>query len=130
MHHAELIRAMIEKSENNLGSACLNHEHGYYDDAASRAWFAVYHVLTAALLSRGHRLPTPHQRVVNEFEKEFVKSGEFSGDMLSQIRALLEGRQMGDYDVTARLNEQAALVAIEQARHVIDAVKKKLGLGQ
>jgi hypothetical protein len=51
--NADEIRAMLAKAEDKMKTARLNYEGGQFDDAVSRAYYAVFHAVSAALFSRG-----------------------------------------------------------------------------
>lgn len=51
MTKAETIAAILHKAKSKLVTSRLDFENGQFDDAVSRAYYAVYHGMTAALFS-------------------------------------------------------------------------------
>ena len=49
----ETLKAMIEKAEEKLDIATKEFEMGYYGDAVSRAYYAVFHAISAVLAHNG-----------------------------------------------------------------------------
>jgi len=54
---ADPVKALLEKSRSKLNAAHVLYRDGLYDDSVSRAYYAVFHALTAALLSKGQSFP-------------------------------------------------------------------------
>ena len=61
--YAEEIAANIERAEQSLGAARSLVAQGYYDIAASRAYYAAFYAATAVLLSEGLEL-SKHSGVI------------------------------------------------------------------
>ena len=68
----ELIKGYIQKAEGKLGVARRLFASGDYEDAVSRAYYAVYHATQALLLTEGQRAET-HRGVITLFGLLFVK---------------------------------------------------------
>lgn len=62
----ELIKGYIGKADKKLQVAVRLFESGDYEDAVSRAYYAVYHAAQALLLSEGEKAET-HKGVVTLF---------------------------------------------------------------
>ena len=61
----ELI-AIFEKSESKLKTAKINLENGQFADAISSAYYAVYHIITACLLTKSLSFSS-HSQVIGAF---------------------------------------------------------------
>jgi len=68
------IEAEWKRSERALGAAELLLQAGYYEDAISRAYYAVLHAAKAALLARDVTAES-HNAVRRLFGKELVQQG-------------------------------------------------------
>jgi uncharacterized protein (UPF0332 family) len=55
LQRQDAVRKEIERGEKALKAAQLLSENGLYEDAVSRAYYAVLHFAKAALLSQGVR---------------------------------------------------------------------------
>ena len=107
----EYIRQELKKADQALKAAQNLLADGLYDDAVSRAYYAVFHSARAALKVKGIETVS-HKGLISQFALHLVKSGEVEeeyGDILRQIK---EDRETGDYEplVTFGSDEAAQLV--------------------
>jgi uncharacterized protein (UPF0332 family) len=119
------IRAIVTKAEDKLKTARLDFANGQYDDAVSRAYYAVYHMITAALFSR-EQVYSSHAQTIGAFNRDFVKTGIFPKEFTRMIQGLFEDRQAGDYDVIWRIDQATAQADIAYAETICTAVKTYL----
>ncbi len=73
---ARKLRKIMEKSTKCLLIARQHHDQCNYDEAASRAYYAVFHSLQAVLLTRGLSF-SRHSGVKGAFNREFVHKKYF-----------------------------------------------------
>lgn len=104
------LAAILAKAEDKLKTARLDFANGQYDDAVSRAYYAVYHMLTAVLFNRG-QVFSSHGQTIGAFNKDFVKTGVFPQEFTRMVQILFEDRQAGDYDPLVRMDQATALTA-------------------
>jgi uncharacterized protein (UPF0332 family) len=116
---------IIAKAENKIKTADFNFSAGQYDDAVSRAYYAVFHALTACLLSKGLSFSS-HSQVIGAFNREFIKSGTFPKAFSKDIQILFDDRQSGDYDILTPIDEQMAATDIKRAKTIVDSIKQHL----
>ena len=90
------IEALVVKGRRSLANAKLSHDAGDYDFAVSRAYYAMFYLAEALLLSRGLRF-TKHATVIAEFTRSFVQTGELPQELAATLRAGFEERLVGDY---------------------------------
>ena len=76
MKNRDDIRLMLAKAHDKLETAKLMYKNGKYDDTVSRCYYAVFHALNAALISRGFSFSS-HAQTIGVFNREFVKKGGF-----------------------------------------------------
>ncbi len=119
------IRLMLAKAHDKLDTARIVFENGKYDDTVSRCYYAVYHVMNAALISNGLSFSS-HAQTIGVFNREFVKKGVFPKYFTEMIQGLFEDRQSGDYDFDSRIDEQTARESIENAAIILAGVEKFL----
>ena len=108
---SEYIRQELKKAEQALKAAQNLLADGLYDDAVSRAYYAVFHGARAALKIKGIETVS-HKGLISQFALHLVKVGEVEeeyGDILRQIK---EDRETGDYEplVTFGSDEATQLV--------------------
>ncbi len=102
-----LIEGYIQKAERKLAVAEKLFKSGDYEDAVSRAYYAVYHAAQALLLTEGQEAET-HKGVVTLFGLLFVKTGKFSKQTGKYLANLKDDRESGDYEVFSFVDGETA----------------------
>lgn len=95
------------------------------DFAVSRAYYAVFYAMEAALLSQGKTF-SKHQGVIAAFSKDFVRTGTFPSHFGASVGRLFRDRQMGDYRFDASIAEEHAEQDIAIAEEIVHAVRQHL----
>ena len=116
---------ILQKAESKLKTAGIDFEGGQYDDAVSRAYYAVFHALTGCLLEKGLAYSS-HSQVIGVFNREFVKTEIFPKDVTKDIQILFDDRQSGDYDIESSMDESTAKTDIAKARRIVGMITKYL----
>lgn len=94
-------------------------------DAASRAYYAAFHAVSAVLVARGQAYSS-HAQVLGAFNRDFVHAGTFPREFTAILARLFEDRQTGDYDPTASLDAAEAERDVQDAQRIVDAVAEHL----
>ncbi len=121
----ELIRGYFKKGEKKLSVAGKLLRSGDYEDAVSRAYYAVYHVAQSLLLTEGQKADT-HKGVVTLFGLLFVKTGRFSRNLGKNLANLKDDRESGDYEVFSFIDRETAETALKEAKEFLSEGKKYL----
>ncbi|MEE8587584.1 MAG: HEPN domain-containing protein [Acidobacteriota bacterium] len=121
----EEIEANLERAEQSLRAAAQLAGSGFYDFAASRAYYAAFYAATAALFANGLEF-SKHSAVIAKFQQFLVKPGRIARDLGKQFRWLSELRWVGDYGHTRHVPEQEAKEAIAAACKIVRAVQEIL----
>lgn len=95
---------------------------GYYDIAASRAYYAAFYAATAALISEGVE-SSKHSGVIASIHQRFVKTGNLDKQFGQDLNWLFELRNVGDYGVTVHVSEPEARRAIRAAEGFLRAIR-------
>jgi uncharacterized protein (UPF0332 family) len=119
--------ALLQKAESKLKTAEIDCRSGQHDDAVSRAYYAVFHALSAALLKRG-LVFSSHGQVIGAFNRELVKSGVFPLEFTTFVQALFDDRQAVDYDVESSVDEVTAREHIDHAVRILQAIRQDCAL--
>jgi len=114
----ELIKGYLEKAERKLKVAEKLLRSDDYEDAVSRAYYAVFHAAQGLLLTEGERAET-HKGVVTLFGLLFVKTGKFKKDLGKYLANLKDERESGDYEVFSYIDRETAETAIEEAKEFV-----------
>ena len=126
----ELIKGYIQKAEGKLGVARRLFASGDYEDAVSRAYYAVYHATQALLLTEGQRAET-HRGVITLFGLLFVKTGKFNKNLGKFLANLKDDRESVDYEVFSYIEKETAETALKEAEEFLKESKiylKKIDL--
>lgn len=110
----EYILDCIKKSKNKLLSAKNSMDNDFFDDAISRAYYAVFHAAKVLLQYVGIEARS-HEGLKQMFGLHFVKPGLISKEMGRIITDLKEDREKGDYGVVTPFNKEDAEDAIKKA---------------
>ena len=103
----------LPRSRQELGAARLLAEGGFAAQAVSRAYFAVFHAATEALLELGETR-SKHSGIISAFGERFIRGGELPDEAGRSLRWLFERRNEADYAplvVPASEAERAILTA-------------------
>lgn len=112
------IPAVVSKAKQKLAAARDLLAAGHWDDASSRAYYAAFHAVTAVLLARGLTFSS-HGQLIGAFNRECVKTGEFTRADSRVLRRLAEDREIGDYGVSLPVDEAAARLDVEDATRLV-----------
>ena len=114
----ELIKGYLEKAERKLKVAEKLLRSDDYEDAVSRAYYAVFHAAQGLLLTEGERAET-HKGVVTLFGLLFVKTGKFKKDLGKYLANLKDERESGEYEIFSYIDRETAETAIEEAKEFV-----------
>lgn len=71
MGNIDVIKAMLSKAREKLKTARIDFDNERYDDSVSRSYYAVFHAISAVLLSKGLHFSS-HSQTIGAFNKEFI----------------------------------------------------------
>lgn len=91
------LQLMIHKSARSITAAQSNLEEGNFDFASSRAYYAAFYAIQAALLTKNLSF-SKHAGVIAAFNQHFVRTEVFPKEFSKLISRLFRERQIGDYD--------------------------------
>jgi len=122
---ADEIEAHLKRAEQSIQAARQLASGGYYDFAASRAYYAAFYAATAVLLHEGLEL-SKHSAVIASIHQRFVKTGKLGQEQGKALNWLFELRGVGDYGGTAHVSRQEVEQAIEAAEKFLESIKPLL----
>ena len=93
------------------------------DSAASRAYFAAFHALTALFGLRGQSF-SKHSAVRAALHRKLVNSGQWPQELGSAFDFLIDLRETGDYGGLTQVSTDSARLAIEKAESILEAVRQ------
>ena len=90
----ERTATLMDRARSTPGAAELLRENGYFDEAVSRAYYAMFYVASALLAAEGLEFRS-HSAVIAEFGRVFAKTGrvpvEFHRFLIDAESERLEG---------------------------------------
>ena len=117
-----LVILELEKSDKTLAEMEVQLQNGLWGLAANRLYYALFHAVSALLISERHEVWT-HRGAVNKFSLFYVKTGLFStaeGKLYSQLQKL---REDGDYNCSIDVDQSDVEGRVLPTRQLIDHIK-------
>lgn len=121
----ELIRGQVRKAEEKLAASRSLRDDGFKDDSISRAYYAMYHAASAALLSEGIAVES-HSALKDMFGLHLVLSGKMDKKFGRWLNRLKDERENGDYDIFTGFDQEDVDSAIAEAEEFLVAIKRFL----
>ena len=115
----------LELAENKLGHARRIFEINLYDDAVSRAYYAMFYAAKAALLSEDVDLRR-HSSAVAKFRELFVVTGRVDAEYLRYLGRAQSARERSDYAPFAPLSKEGAEEILDTASAFVAKIKELL----
>lgn len=119
------IENMIKKAEKALSDAKKLLDAESHDSASGRAYYSVFHIMQAALLTKGLTY-SKHSGVISGFSQHFIKTEIFPKSFAKSIEKLREDREIGDYSYSLHIDDEKASEDIRMASEILSAVKTYL----
>ncbi len=103
------------------GAAAVLLEANFYEDAVSRAYYAVLHAAKAALLARDI-VTESHTAVRRLFGKELVQQGLLEKEWAMILAHEQDERASADYDVELTFSQEVAGQRVEESRRFLKRI--------
>ena len=121
----EQLKAMLEKSQRALRAAKEHLSRNDSDFASSKAYYAVFHLMQAALLTKG-KTYSKHAGVISGFSEVFIKTGIFPKHFGESIQRLRKDRELGDYGYQLSVSSEEASRDVKTAEELIEFLSQYL----
>ena len=118
-------QALIDKAKDSLGAARNLVRDGYFDFAASRAYYAMFYITEALLMQLGQSY-NKHSAVISAFGREYAKTGIMDSKFHRWLIDAQDFRNIGDYGIESHVSEDDAKSTCEWAREFIEHVEDVL----
>ncbi len=115
------LQALLKKGQRALKAAENLHKNGDYDFAASRAYYAMFYVAEAALLTL-NLAASRHSAVLTLFYEHFVKTGRIEKALHQDLHHAFDLRQQGDYWADSGISREMTDEILRNARRFITTV--------
>ena len=115
------LQAMVEKGQRALHAAEEHLAKKDFDFASSKAYYAVFHLMQAALLTKGLTF-SKHAGVISGFSEHCIKPGIFPPKFGEAIQKLRKDRELGDYGYQLSVEPEESAEDVKSAQEIIIAV--------
>jgi len=119
------LRDLIGKAERFLHTAEYVLGTEDYDSCASRAYYAMFFMAEAVLLTK-QLTSSSHRGVISLFGEHFVKTGVFEKHLGSTLNLAYRQRIIGDYRADRSVTKEEAEELLEAAQDFVEKVKSYL----
>lgn len=96
---------------------------GFYDFAISRAYYAMFYVAKAIILTENIS-SNKHSGVISAFGQHFAKTGRVPAEFHQYLNHGQEQRTLSDYDMDVTPTREAAELQLERAEKFIEMGEK------
>ena len=110
--------ALLRKAARRIRSARVLVAEGDCDSAVSRAYYAMFYVAEAVLLSKGLAY-SKHSAVIAAFGREFAKEGVLPVELHAHLREASDARNVADYQADSDLTEETTAMHISRAERFV-----------
>ncbi len=114
---------MLKKAKEKLHVARRLLAEEEYEDAVSRAYYAMYHA-ARAVLSLEQSYPRTHSGLISDFGAKMIRTGKLPKDLgvsLSEAKSL---RELADYALKPRITPEDAKHIFEVAEDFVRRISK------
>ena len=121
----ELLKYRFSLAEETYKSAKMCFDHGFYRDCINRSYYAVFYGVRAVLALESIDFKR-HKDVVAYFNKEFVATGKFPGEMGRRLARLKMKREESDYNDFFIASADEAKAQLESVEYILPLIRKYL----
>ena len=121
----ELSKYRFSLAEETYKSAKMCFDNGFYRDCINRSYYALFYGVRAVLALDSIDFKR-HKDVVAYFNKEFVASGKFPGEMGRRLARLKMKREESDYNDFFIASADEAKKQLESVEYMLPLIKDYL----
>lgn len=114
---------MLSKAADKLAAAERDLAAGACAEAVSRAYYAVFHAMCAALATRGLSFSS-HAQTIGAFNREFVRTGVFAPHVTRIVQQLFDDRHTADYDWLNDIESAVACEDVAAATRLVEECRR------
>ena len=119
------IEFLMNKARENLEVAKMLHSQSHSDIAASRAYYAMFYIAQALLLTKGLSFSS-HSAVIAAYGKEFAKTKELPPQFHQYLILSQSERNLGDYGVGVTVPAADVIKVLGWADEFLEAAERYL----
>ena len=121
----DLAARRVEVAREDLVTAKANLQEEHYRAANNRAYYSIYHAITAvfALENKAYKR---HKDAIANFNKEYIKTEVFSQELGRRIGKAEEVRHNSDYDEFYLVTKEESIQQVQTAELLLEEIEKYL----
>jgi uncharacterized protein (UPF0332 family) len=112
----------LKRSTNALKASEALVSEELFDDAISRAYYAMFYAAKALLIRDGVTAGSKHSAIVAAFGREYAKTGKIEPRYHQMLIEDFEWRQKADYDVFWHADRETAQGRVADAREFVSLI--------
>jgi uncharacterized protein (UPF0332 family) len=120
----------LNRASSSLAAAKVLLAQQLYEDAISRAYYAMFQAANALLISDGIEVSGKHSAVIAAFGRQYVKTGKVDAHFHQMLIQDFEWRQKSDYNVYWIATQDITLVRVNDASQFIELIKELVQKGR
>ena len=109
------------QAEERLGAAKELIRLGFYNDAISRAYYAMFSSITLLFYVKGRSF-SKHKGLITAFHRDFVKTGVFPEHFGKDVSDAFRKRQESDYNASVNYDETEASEGVQAAEQLLSRI--------
>ena len=121
----DVAKHRLRVAKEDLQAANLLLEANSYRGANNRAYYAIFHAVSAVLAMERVAFKK-HKDTLAYFNKNYVATGHFDKSLGRMLANLQQTRETSDYDDFFIASKEEAEIQCESAGNIIEAVKQYL----
>lgn len=121
----DLAARRMEVAKEDLETAKENLKGEHYRAANNRAYYSIYHAITAVFALEG-RAYKKHKDTLANFNKDYVKTEIFSRELGKRIGKAETVRHNSDYDEFYLVTKEESINQVQTAEMLYEAVEEYL----
>jgi len=114
---------LLARAEHALEVAEALMESGYFPDAASKTYYAMFYAAQALLKSRGIDV-VKHSAVESAFGYHFAKTRKIDPRFHQMLITARRSREVADYSIQEEIVESVASLKLEQGRAFVTRISE------
>lgn len=118
-----IVNREIEKAEKTFDDVLFCVHANKWETAANRLYYALFHAMSALLISDGHQVKS-HRGVLVLFGEHYVRTEKFSKKDGALLSDLVIMRDNADYNCFFEADEEKLSPFIEPTQQLIEKIKQ------
>lgn len=118
-----IVSLELEKAERAFDDVEFCAKEGRRESAANRLYYALFHAMSALLISDGYTVKS-HRGVISMFGEHYVRTDIFSKQDGSLLSELVIMRDNADYNCFFEADEEKLKPFIEPTKQLIEKIER------